>query len=173
MEKHTLSEGDLFVSEQVLIEDPWNEDELDMKLEFILSNALDGRPLNKKYIELYGQLKKLKRIAALDAHGYSNGEWKLSEGSHGEIKRPVQDWIDENDGKYSALVLRVCNPGHHTPRSKRSILVVPDSIVGNFDPSTHELINDREDIYSLIVPKIGEVDSYTIEYEIEKLRKKL
>lgn len=100
----------------------------------------------------------------MTAHADTNGKWIYFDREKGHN---VQSWINRVDGKYSGLLLCVCNPGSHTPRSKRSILVVPDSDI-DFTGS-HA---GRAPIFSLLIPKIGEVDSCTIGYELEQLKKR-
>jgi hypothetical protein len=165
MKKFELEQGDLFISKQRI-----NERFIagpDNHLEERLDQFFADRPSFREYIDLYGRLNKLPRIALLEAHGYTNGDWVFHDGPNGEIERRVQNWINKNDGKYSALLLCVCNPGSYTPKSKKSILVVPDTTI-NFGTST-----DHEIIFDLIVPGIGNVDSYTIDYRTEQLRKQL
>jgi hypothetical protein len=162
MKRFKLEQGDLYISQQRINERFFEGP--DYHLEGRLEHFFGERPSFREYIDLYGRFNKLPRIALLEAHGDANGDWVFYDGDNGEIERSVQNWINRKDGKYSALLLCVCNPESHTPRSKKSILVVPDTTINlGINP-------DHEIIFDLIVPDIGNVDSYTINYEMEQLR---
>jgi len=75
-------------------------------------------------------------------------------------------WINGNDGKYGTLLITVCNPKNHTPKSNKSLLFVPDRNVGTND------FEDSGACFSLIHPKVGEIDSYIFDYELNKLKGK-
>ena len=69
-----------------------------------------------------------KPLSPKDVITFNNNrifEWIY--GDHGEI-HPVQEWINQQDGKYLALFLNVCNPLNLDVQSKSSILFVPDNI---------------------------------------------
>ncbi|MBU1111732.1 MAG: hypothetical protein ABIG93_04530 [archaeon] len=166
MKKFEFEQGDMYISEERLIEG-LDVDGIESHLEKRLDELFYSRPLFREYIDLYGRLNNLPKMALLEAHGDTNGDWVFYDGQNGEIEQPVQKLITRNDGKYSALLLAICNPGMHTPKSRKSILVVPDTTI-NWGLST-----DHEIIFDLIVPRIGELDSYTIDYELEQLKKKL
>jgi hypothetical protein len=183
MKKLELDEGDLYISEQVMGDGAISESEdypgmlENSYLDSHLGTFFEHRPSFKEYIDLYGQLNNLPRIAMLKAHGGTKGnlytkseDWVFRHGPRGEYKRPVQDWIDENDGKYSALLLAVCNMGSHTPKSKKSILMIPDKEI-SFSGDISRV--DREAVFDLIFPGIGEIDSYTIDYELERLKEQM
>jgi hypothetical protein len=116
----------------------------------------------KKYIDLYGNINNLDKYAMLSGHGYYNKDWFYYDNIN---YFTVQSWIDKFDGKYSALLLCICNLGNSTPKSEKSIIFLPDYIV---DFRTYP---KRETIFSLIVPNLGEIDSYTIDYELKRLEK--
>ncbi len=109
----------------------------------------------KEYIDLYGKTHSLNRYAVLMGDGgTSDNRWVYSDGKKESV---VQSWVDQVDGKYSALLLFVSNPGSHTPTSKQSILVVPDGVI---------MLGHRSPLYNLLVPEVGEVDPYTVDFEI-------
>ena len=111
----------------------------------------------KEYIDLFGG--KRGRIAILHAHGGSDGRtWNYADGDQ---VHEVQQWLEEHDGKFACLVCFSCNPGHHTVTTKKSLLVIPDRSVGHME----------DYVATLIHPKRGEIDDYTIDYELEKLKK--
>ncbi len=145
--------GTLYVAED-LVEN--YQDNPEKMLNVDLEQTFLHTPLFKTYFETYGEKNNLSKLAILDAHGSSKDKEKWMYWD-GDEKYLVQDWIDEKDGKYSGLILRVCNDHGHTPRSKKSTLVVPNR---------GEIINS----FNLIVPNVGEIDEYTIEYELEKLK---
>jgi hypothetical protein len=163
MRTFTLGQGDLYLGDHErgdrLESTNDAQDFLDEKLDQFFGNAHEYRA----YIDLYGRVHGLEKYALLAAHGDTNGEWVYLDGGK---EHAVQSWINKVDGDYSGLLLCVCNPGSHTPNSAKSILLVPDS---DIDYRTGE----RDPIFSLLVPKVGELYSYTVGYELEQLRKQL
>jgi hypothetical protein len=113
-----------------------------------------------EYVDLYGKANNLQGNAFLFAHGSSNGEWNYHDGKK---EKPVQKWINSMDGKFAGLWLFSCNPGHHTPKSKKSVILLSDRDIG----LSHIVDNS---IFSLWVPKIGDVNSYVIDYEVQSLK---
>ncbi|MBT3405966.1 hypothetical protein HN419_02245 [Candidatus Woesearchaeota archaeon] len=132
---------------------------LDEKLNQFFGNT----PEYREYIDLYGLVHGLEKYALLAAHADTNGEWVYFDEGR---EHSVQSWVNEVDGNYSGLLLCVCNPGSHTPNSAKSILLVSDS---DIDYRTGE----RDPIFSLLVPEVGELYSYTVGYELEQLRTQL
>ena len=131
MKKYTHKGTDLYISEEV-----FNQAGLDYikkpgtYLETLLSDIFYTRQDLKQYIDLYGKLNKLDRMAVIYAHGgQSFLGWTLYDGKDGERPIPAQRLVNRLDGKYSALILLSCNEATQTPKSKRSLLVVPDSII--------------------------------------------
>jgi len=45
-----------------------------------------------------------------------------------EAVKRVQDWIDEHDGRYSALFVQACNPAGIEVNSRNSLLVYPIAV---------------------------------------------
>jgi len=164
MRKFELEQGDLYFGNHEIGESLEDIDDAQDFLDTKLDQFFGNRPEYREYIDLYGKIHGLDRYALLAAHADTNGKWVYFDG---EREYAVQSWINEVDGKYSGLLLCVCNPRSHIPKSKKSILVVPDSDI-DFRPWS-----ERDPIFSLLVPKVGELDSYTIGYETEQLRKQL
>jgi hypothetical protein len=137
----------------------------DMALEMVSENSIKHiltNPLHRKYIEAYSRKNNLKGFCLLYAHGdtYHDVDWGYED--KGKIKS-VQKWIDKNDGKFSALLLKCCNPYAVEIKSKKSIILVPNEIYSGIGQDTG---NVQVEIY---VPKIGYLDDYVIEDEIKKL----
>ncbi len=108
---------------------------------------------------------KASNVVILDAHGsYQDGVWHYQDG---DACTPVQEWIDKNDQIGQSLILCCCNVASLTPRSINAILVVPDRNVGN-----NQQDEDGNAIFTLLHPKHGEIDSYTLDAYLPKSRKK-
>jgi len=166
MRKFELEQGYLYFGDHKIGEFMKDTDDAQDFLDTKLNQFFGSRPEYREYIDLYGKIYGLDRYALLAAYGDTNGKWVYFDE---EREYAVQSWINKVDGKYSGLLLCVCNPGSHTPKSKKSILVVPDSDID----FTGGMYAGRDPIFSLLVPKVGELDSYIIGYEMEQLRKQL
>lgn len=120
-----------------------------------------GKDSFREYCGLYAKLAGLKPYAILAAHGSTNGEWIYFDSGK---TRSVQRWINSRDGDYGNLLIYPCNPGIHTPRSKKSLLGVPDSevVLSEYPRGDYT--------FGLITPTKGIIDSYIIDYELEQLR---
>ena len=108
--------------------------------------------------------RRQKRFALLLAHGSAgeDGHWYFWDG---DTSRRVQDWIDEQDGKFARLIVFACNPGHITVGSRKSLLVIADrDVTLREGPGGYH--------FSLIDPRFGEVDEYTIDHRLALLRGK-
>ncbi len=153
MKEIKSSEGSLYVAED-LVEN--YQDNPETMLRTDLEHTFSHTPLFKTYLKLFGKKQGGAQVAVLNAHGSrkDKSKWMYWDG---EQRYPVQDWIDEKEKKYSGLILRVCNDYRYSPSSKKAILVVPNQ---------GGIINS----FNLIVPGIGEIDEYTIEYELERLK---
>ena len=126
----------------------------------LLEKYFEG--LYQEYIKKFSELKKgknEKKIAILLAHGEENKKkWTYADGKNVNL---VQGWINKQDGKYACLMIICCNPESLTVFSKKSLLVIPDRIVGELRPH----------IFSLIHPKKGEISGYIVQYELDQLEK--
>ncbi|MEX2033442.1 MAG: hypothetical protein WD889_02680 [Candidatus Colwellbacteria bacterium] len=152
------------VSEDVLTE---MNDIPDYPLEERLGWTLGGHLREKfpiSWWEYVSLRRRQKKMAFLLAHGGvgRDGEWYLQDGNS---TQRMQEWIDEHDGKFACLVIFSCNPGHITVSSRRSLLVIADrDVTLREGPSGYS--------FSLIDPKLGEVDDYTIDHRLNELRGK-
>lgn len=163
MKKYALKDFDVFCGDDELIR-LYDKKELRKTMELkSLDRFFSGRDEFRQYISFYGRLIGLERYAVLDSHGDIDkaNRWVYYDG---DKMHPIQTWINAVDGKYSALLFNTCNPGKKQPSSKTSILMIPDSDINEFE---------RQPIFSLIVPDIGELDLYTISDGIKKLEDKL
>ena len=166
MHIYNFKEGDLFIADDIVADDELEtEEEAQDKFDKSLRIMLNPNPLFREFIDLYGKSHDLERYAVLSTHGGSyNNKWIYFDGNKSHY---VQNWIDTNDGNYSALFLFMCNDGAFTPRSEQSLLVVPDRRL-NETPNVAE-----NSIYGIVVPRANEVDSNTVEYEVAQLRERL
>ena len=161
MEKFSFEDADFYVDAQILREDSEGVSVRNF-FEYWTRFLFKDTPKFKEYLDNYGNINGLNKYALLCIHGASNNGWFYIDGNK---SYSMQSWIDWADGEYSALVLAVCNSGAYTPKSKKSILFVPDKIIYG-----GKGLEDSP-VFSLIVPGIGEIDSYTIDYELEELKK--
>lgn len=167
MIKLKFNKGDLFCSEELakIYLTGELESEVETYADRILERVFESLPESEEYINAWGQLKGLSRLAILSAHGSSNGKWMYSDvkGEH-EVNR----WIGRVDGKYSGLIIDVCNPGTHVPISKKSIVMFPDHDVSTLAMACNTKTKPAS--YELYVPKIGEINPMVIEYELRQLK---
>jgi len=122
-----------------------------------------------RYLDLFGDLMGLSRIAVLKAHGdVDNGRWVFFDG---ERKRIIQKWVDSVDGMYKGLILFVCNPSGLDVKSRKLPLILPDRVL-----SLKRMCSGDVN-FGLRVPGImgcmREITNYTIEDEIIDLERKL
>lgn len=162
--QHTHKEIDMFYTKDIKEERAFkNKCVLDL---IASETARDFLKFNKEYeelIEIYAKKNNLERIAILLAHGdevdntwcYYNGDKAFS----------VQNWINNMDGKYKALILYSCNPGGNEITSIKSPV-----LVSNKEYSHALLLKGRVQI-ELFLPGSGYVDSYMIEEELKNLKK--
>ncbi len=135
--------------------------------------SLDERNPYESYLKMYAQMQGLpERLAVIDAHGDSRkvGKKEYWIFFDGERERNMQNWLRSVDGKYAALLLYSCNPGHCWVSSQESVVISPDRIVVEGGHSDSE---DRNALFDFVVPGVGVIDDYTIDYELEELRKKM
>lgn len=125
----------------------------------LLETVLDEERLRylNLYIEAYGYKK---RMVVLSAHGIvENYRWFYRDGQR---KLSLQKWVDRHDGQYAMLVLSSCNIEQHTPKARKSLLMVPDC---SFSLKS---VRDGNASFSLIHPREGDME-YVIEYETAQL----
>lgn len=66
------------------------------------------QPLVIETLNAWSRARSLQGCAMLESHGaIRDNKWVILEEN---VHFPVQRWIDENDGKYAALILFICNP---------------------------------------------------------------
>ena len=171
MEKVTKKHFDLFMSREVMVElgistSKCREDDLSYYLNgYVIERFLHEQPEISEYVKLYSKSIGLEKLGCLAAHGDDeSGKWIYED--QGEEKL-VQDWINEQDGKYSALLLCVCNPSGQEIESKKSIVLAPNYTFGTVVQMQE---GGQIDLY---VPKKGYIDSYLFDEEIKELGDKL
>lgn len=123
----------------------------------------------RDYIDLFATGKDvIKPFAILITHGMMNGTKWAYENDKGRMKS-VQSWVQSQDGKFACIACYLCNPNCATVKAKKSLLILPDRTVGGLEQN----IDLGEQFHlNLIHPKEGEIDGYTLEYHIRKLRKR-
>ncbi len=121
----------------------------------------------RNYVDRYAANKDVeKTFAVFLAHGYlENGQWAYEE--NGRAKS-VQSWVKVRDGKFGCIACYLCNPASVTIKTKRSLLLLPDRDVG-FDVKSLGVEKERFHL-TLIHPKEGEIDDYTLDYHIRQLK---
>lgn len=120
---------------------------------------------SQKLIFAYSQKYKLPlRGCILYAHGSSgdNGDWTyLDEDTNNE--KYISSFLEENDGKYSVIILCVCNDGLVLPKTTSSCVIFGDGMVGQKGVHKHS-----ENMYRAL-PVFEQVTSYTLEYDTKEL----
>lgn len=109
---------------------------------------LDKEGTFRKQLEEFSKETGFDGIAILVAHGdHKNKVWVYLD--HGNETKSVEDWVRENDGKYAALFLFVCNGESTRIRpAKHSLLVVPEGDI-HYDRS--EIVTDNGDRYRFYI----------------------
>lgn len=119
--------------------------------------------LEREYLQLYTQVTGC-RIGCLVAHGVESDEgWCYWNGNRCVS---VQRWIDRYEKQYGVLVLLSCNVHSHTPKSEKSLLVLPDRTFSLGDIWGGVVCID------LIHPMLGELDPI-IEHALRLLKKEV
>lgn len=132
-----------------------------------------------EYSRLYGKLKGLKRDAILEAHGTDDRKWTYwNKGK----KHSVQEWINSVDGKYSGIIIDVCNAKAHKARTRKSLLICPFLEIRT-KGDLIEIIGEQGNLWNLLLSHSGtsdiilpggkEITNYAIDYELNKLNEKL
>tara|TARA_Y100000310_G_scaffold263261_1_gene273377 strand:+ start:13284 stop:13820 length:537 start_codon:yes stop_codon:yes gene_type:complete len=171
--KASNKETDVFIAPQILSEIV-TEDMVSEELtksymaQFPLDNILESLPSYRKFIDFNAQKRNLSKTGLLCAHGsydYDVGQWEYN--ITYEERKPVQSWINRNDGKYSLLFVNCCNTNHQEISSKKSAVLVPDA---NYSHAGRDSGSVHVELY---VPKIGYVDHYCEKAQFEDLQKLL
>jgi len=169
MEYFPFKTIDLYVSSVIVadnIANSGNSFNPEVYLDHYITWMFNQRKLFKEYLQLYSQLRGIEKQALLIAHGESNPKWTYSDPE----PKNLQNWISRKEKNYGAILLCVCNPGNHTPKSKQAALYFADGNVG-FSLKTDRRID--ETTFNLFVPNKEIIDSYTIDSELEELKKRL
>lgn len=155
---------DFFVSNE--LKEQWEAGDALLEAEMNYDQMLtEFREEYKVIADLYSQITGNNKHAVLAAHGDDeDGRWVY----YDEGNKTVQGWINSVSGKYSLLVLMVCNPGQYLPSSKKSLILFANDALS----STARKM-DRECNVELYVPKKGVVDSYCLEHLIKELKSQL
>jgi hypothetical protein len=162
--KYSKNGFDLFYSKDMEEDELTSEIALDIisdEIETYFYSELDSK--QKKLIDFNAKKNKLEKIASLYAHGDSVDEtWHYVNG----LKSfPLQEWINELDGKYKLIILSTCNPGRHEIYSEKSCILATNE---NYNKSKLEMGDVQMELY---VPGIGYINSYTIDSELKNLEK--
>ncbi len=88
--------------------------------------------LYRKYLRRYCSSLGRSRmnVAVLVAHGGTDTEnqWRYQDGPTNNL---VAEWVAEKDGHYAALIVSSCNEDALIVRSRRSLLAIPDRVIGS------------------------------------------
>ncbi len=165
LSKFTLNDIDFYCSDEHLEDFKFDREpsHLEIFINQSVQDFLEKDPKKKELVSLYTKKIDLDRKAILLAHGsYDHHRWMYSSGEH---QIPVQRWINHIDGKYGILILECCNPYGLEIHSNISAILVPNAVYSG------ALQNLGDVQVELFIPKIGYIDSYTIDYELEQMRK--
>lgn len=107
----------------------YNQMLLDIVCLETVENFIEMNPDYNKLIEAHAKKNNLEGIAILMAHGQKiKNNWYYFNEDAGS---PVQSWINQNDGKYKALILYSCNPGRDEIKSEKSPVLTPNEVFSN------------------------------------------
>lgn len=123
MHKEDLGRYILYTSDDIINEGKEDPYAAELVTELITEDF--EKPLEK--LQKSGVIVDLSktRLPILYAHGGATKEstdWVFKDGSN---RTPVQEWIDQNDGEYPAILLAVCNPQKREIVSKYSAVIHP------------------------------------------------
>jgi len=169
--KKTLIDADMFTKAQRTIDIFFAPDE-DYPTDYTelsafgishLSRYLNNHIFNT-IIDHNASKRGLSKMAMLSAHGGDDGVWMYHDTKNWH---KVQTWINTNDGKYSALMLYCCNPGHLEVKSKKSALLLPND---NYRIGSQD---DGDVTVELFIPGYGYMQDYDIKDYIKEYNLKL
>lgn len=150
-----------------------SDSDVDGGIDFFIASHLNiifkDKANYREYCDLYARLNGLKPYALIVAHGDTvKGRWVYSDENR---EKSMQRWISAHDGDYGTLLLNSCNPGGVVPSSRKSLVWFPNSNMrlSNilFNKQSQSPFN-----FELFVPGSDIIDSYSIDYELEQLKKK-
>ena len=162
--KYTYQDIDFFYTDEIKRDfELNNEMYFDYLIESILNNFVKRDEKYKKLIDLHSKKNNLSRKAVLAAHGDNIiSKWYYTNGIYAS---QVQNWINQMDGKYGVLILYCCNPGSHEIYSKKSAVLANNS---TYSELRQDLGDGKVELY---IPKLGYIDSYTIDSEVKQMKK--
>ena len=164
--KYTIKDIDFFYTDEIKKDfELDNEMYFDYLISTISTNFLERESKYKELIDLYSKKNNLSRKAILAAHGDSIiSKWYYTDGIY---VSQVQNWINQMDGKYGVLILYCCNPGSHEIYSKKSPVLANNS---TYSELRQDLGDGKVELY---IPKIGYIDSYTMDSELKQMKKSI
>lgn len=171
MRKLNLDWADIFISDDI-----WREEYSDAEregLEDLLTVRFDHMLFEHLDPDIHGYIDEVKRqsqsskkkFGILHAHGGSSGgqgSWFYVDGAH---QLNLQEWIDRNSGRYFCLVLASCNRAALTPKSDRTMLLLPDRPFAIWSASEGAVS------WSLVHGNKA-IDTYTVAHELNALKDK-
>ncbi len=169
MRKLILDWADIFTGEDIWqeeysdVERAWREEFLTERFNNMLFNHLDAGI--QEYIDEVQRQSSKQKFGILHAHGGSTGEhgsWFYMDGSR---RLNLQDWIDQNSSRYFCLILASCNRAALTPKSDRTMLLLPDRPFATGSAS-------EGDVSWALVHDNREIDAYTAKHELNALKGK-
>ena len=104
----------------------------------VVTQEFFRRRLFKEITELHAHRNNLQDYAVLRAHGGPVGKSRRYYFWDDDKPRLVQDWIDEVDGEFAALLILSCGTKRGLIRSKQSVVIHPTVTAGII-----ELINSQ------------------------------
>lgn len=137
------------------------EDYLDRDIREMFIKKIDPKFL--EFVRLRGERAQSSGIGVLIAHGTTGEDgmtWLYQDGNR---FIPVQRWIVRQDRKYSALLLVVCNEGHHNVLARHTPVFIPDDVV------EHGFITTQDYHYTLLLPGGEEVDNGNIDWYLKNV----
>lgn len=135
------------------------EEDFEKTVNLVVSRFLRRR-LFREAVYAHKNSSEMDGFAVLSAHGQNFSRrkndgvgWVYTDRVNGKSKAyPIQDWVDELDGKKHTLILACCNPFNRDLRSEESILVHVAEKVSFFS-----LLGKRNKI-RMYVPEVGYVE---------------
>lgn len=149
--------------EKEIVESPFFLEQIELStIEYFIKRNDNYRQL----IELNARKFRLPgRKAILHAHGVEESSYLTF--ISGKKDYSAQSWVNKQDGKYSALMLHLCNPDHFEIKSKKSAVLVPNE---TYSKVKHDSGLVKIELY---LPEIGYIDSYQEEAIIKDFKKSL
>ncbi len=91
----------------------------------LLIHNFTRRTLFREILDGWSADNALQGIVLIEGHGgYNQKRWTLQE-KRNKIT-PVQEWVEQFDGKVAALFIQACNSRHSRVSSQKSLVMHPD-----------------------------------------------